>query len=96
MLPNQNICGTISESETGSLTIDYKAFATPDKITVKAYEYVKYTDNEGWERYKKSDKRRKVTVPYYADYYATKSTKFPFAYILPIPDKKVIETTIVN
>ena len=81
---------------TDSFAIDYKEFSTPEKVTIKAYEYVKYTDDKGRERYKKSDKWRKVSVPYYADYYATKSTKFPFAYILSIPDKKVIETLTLH
>jgi hypothetical protein len=77
---------------TDSFAIEYKGYPTPEKVTIKAYDYVKYTDDNGRERYKKSDKWREVTVPYIADYYATKNTRFPFAYILTIPDEKVVKT----
>ncbi len=77
---------------TDSFAIEYKGYPTPDKVTIKAYDYVKYTDDKGRERYKKGDNWREVTVPYIADYFATKSTRFPFAYILSISDEKVVKT----
>jgi len=88
---NRTINKGIKPAITDSFAIDYKAFPTPEKVTIKAYDYVKYTDDKGNERYKKSDEWHKINVPYFADYFPTKNTKFPFAYILAIPDKKVIK-----
>jgi hypothetical protein len=46
---------------------------------------------QGYWRFKQSDRKRTVTVPYIADYYAAKSVKFPYAYIITVPDPKVID-----
>jgi hypothetical protein len=37
-----------------------------------------------------------VTVPYIADYYATESIKFPYAYVLSIPVEEVIENLEIH
>ena len=89
---NRTISRGLDPAPADSFAVRYQAYPTPEEVTIKAYDYVKYTDEQGRDRYKKSEEWRKITVPYYADYFATKSTKLPFAYILSIPDKKVIET----
>lgn len=74
-----------------SFAIAYQGKPTPEKVTVKTYEAdIVQADNE-WERYKQSDRRLDVTVDYIADYFATKNTKFPFAYIISIPDPEIIQ-----
>ncbi len=81
----------LAPAVTDSFAVEYQSYPTPEQITIKAYDYVKYKDDSGRERYKQSENWRSITVPYYADYFATKSTKFPYAYILSIPDKNVLQ-----
>ncbi len=85
---------TISRGESPSLAdsfaIEYKGMPTPDPITILAFETDTIPGVKGYWRYKKSERKKTVTVPYIADYYATISVDFPFAYILSVNDSKVI------
>jgi dipeptidyl-peptidase-4 len=81
----------IDEVVKDSFAIKYKGQATPEKITIKAFEAELIGEIDGWKRYKKTDIKRTVTVPYIADYYATESTVFPYAYVINIPEVKVID-----
>ena len=74
-----------------SFAIEYKGVAVPEKITIKAFEAELYTDENGRRRYRKTDRKRTVTVPYIADYFPTKQIQFPFAYLINISDKKILE-----
>jgi len=74
-----------------SFAIEYKGVPTPKPITIKAFEADTIPGANGYWRYKKSDRKRTVTVPYIADYYATKSVRFPYAYIITVPDEKVLD-----
>ncbi|NOU18424.1 MAG: M14 family metallopeptidase [Bacteroidales bacterium] len=73
-----------------SFAIAYEGRPTPNNVTIKTFEADAVESENIYERYKKSDRRKDVTVIYIADYFATKNTKFPFAYILSIPDLDVI------
>jgi hypothetical protein len=76
---------------TDSFAIAYKGVPTPEPITIKAYETDTIPGAAGYWRYKRSDRKRTVTVPYFADYIPTKSVKFPYAYLITVPDEKVLE-----
>ncbi|PLX14695.1 MAG: hypothetical protein C0598_00675 [Marinilabiliales bacterium] len=76
---------------TDSFAIKYKAYPTPEKVFIKAYEADTIPGVKGYWRYKQSDRQRNITVDYYADYYPTKSIGIPFAYIIDIADKNIIE-----
>jgi len=73
-----------------SFAIEYSGKPTPEKITIKAFETDTIPGVKGYWRYKKSDRKVTVTIPYIADYFSTKSVRFPYAYILSIPDKDVL------
>ncbi len=74
-----------------SFAIEYKGIPTPEKITIKAIEADTTPGVKGYWRYKQSDRKRTVTVPYIADYYATKSIAIPFAYLLTVPDPDILD-----
>lgn len=76
---------------TDSFAIDYKVRPLPDKITVRTYEADRTNDTNVYFSYRRSDRQRDVTVPYYMDYYPTKSVRFPFAYLLTTLDPKIID-----
>jgi len=86
----------LNPSSVDSFAIAYEGRPTPNNVFIKTYEAdVVEADNE-WERYKKSDRRKDVNVTYIADYFATKSVKFPFAYIISIPDPEIINVLKIH
>ena len=81
----------LSPAVTDSFAIEYRGEPTPNPVTIKAYEADTIPGMQGYWRFKQSDRKRTVTVPYIADYYAAKSVKFPYAYILTVPDPRVMD-----
>jgi hypothetical protein len=77
--------------QVDSFAIKYKGYPTPEKVTIKAFEADTIPGVRGYWRYKKSDRKRTVTVPYIADYYATESVPMPKAYFLTVPDPDVLD-----
>jgi hypothetical protein len=73
-----------------SFAIAYKGNPTPNKVFIKSYEADPIPSDNEWDGFKKSDRRKDVTVDYIADYSATKNVKFPFAYILSIPEPDIV------
>jgi dipeptidyl-peptidase-4 len=74
-----------------SFAIQYEGVPTPEKITIKAIEADTIPGMKGYWRFKQSDRKRTVTVDYIADYFATRSIKMPYAYILSVPDVEVLD-----
>ncbi|HDP74326.1 MAG TPA: hypothetical protein ENN49_00325 [Bacteroidales bacterium] len=62
--------------------ITYEGRPTPQWVTILTYEAEAYTDELGRERFRKTDRKRTVTVPYIADYYPTSTVPFPYAYLV--------------
>lgn len=74
-----------------SFAIEYRGVPTPEKVTIKAIEADTIPGVRGYWRYRPSDRKRTISIPYIADYYPTKSVLVPYAYIISFPDKEVIE-----
>jgi hypothetical protein len=79
------------DAQVDSFAIQYRGEPTPEKITIQAYEADTIPGATGYWRFKRSDRKRTVTVPYIADYYATRSTAIPYAYILTVPDPAILD-----
>ena len=79
------------DTQVDSFAIEYKGIPTPEKVTIKAFEADTIPGVTGYWRYKKSDRKRTVTVPYIADYYATRNTAIPYAYLLTVPDPVILD-----
>lgn len=74
-----------------SFAIEYEGRPTPEPVTIKAFEVVPNPEPNTWPYYLPTDRNVTVTVPYIADYYPTKSIRLPYAYLLTIPDKEVLD-----
>ena len=83
-------------SPADSFAIGYKVRALPDKVTIQTYEADVITDVNGRRSFRKSDRQRTVAVPYYIDYYPSVNVKFPFAYLITVKDKPVIDLLRLN
>jgi len=88
---NRTMARGLNPSVADSFAIEYKVRPAADKVTIRTYEADLVTDANGRRSYKKSDRQKDVTIPYYIDYYPTKNVKFPFAYVLTVKDPQVIE-----
>lgn len=88
---NRTIARGINPGETGTMAIAYSVKPAKNKVTIKTFEAVLDSDINGWKTYKKGEKQKTVTVPYYIDYVPERSVKLPFAYLLTINDPEITE-----
>lgn len=72
-----------------SFAIKYQGKPTPEKITIKAIEADTIPGVRGYWRFKQSDRKVTITVPFIADYFPTKSVKMPYAYLLTTADPSI-------
>ncbi len=92
----RTIARGLNPTEKDSVAIEYAAAPTPEKITIRAYETDILENKTGYERFVKSDRKRTVTIPYYADFYPTISVPLPKAYLLTINDPDIVNLLIVH
>ncbi len=76
---------------TDSFAIEYKVRPLPQKVTIKTYEAELMNETNGWKNYRRTEKRKDVTIPYYVDYYPTKNVRFPFAYLITTTDPAITD-----
>jgi hypothetical protein len=76
--------------ERDSFAIEYIVRPAPEKVLVKTYEAELVSKSGPWPTYRRTDRRKDVTVPYYIDFRPSKSVRFPFAYLLTVPDPDII------
>jgi len=79
-----------------SFPIEYKAMPTPTKVTIRTYEVDVITSPDGEEDYKKSDRKKLVSTPYFADYFPTKSIALPFAYLIKLSDPVLVNLLLAH
>ncbi len=77
-------------SVSDSFGIVFKAKPAPEKVTVQTYEVELSGDTSRWNRFRKTDRQKTVTIPYYIDYYSARNVRFPYAYLLVTRDPEVI------
>jgi hypothetical protein len=73
-----------------SFAIEYKVRPLDEKVTIKTYEAERSNEQNGYSSFRRTDRRKDVTIPYYIDYYPSKSVRFPFAYLITNCDPDVI------
>jgi dipeptidyl-peptidase-4 len=73
------------EADTFGLDIDVRAL--PEKVTVRGYE-MEVTPREGspFPKVKRTDRKKTYVMPYFADFYAKRTVRLPYAYLLPVFD----------
>jgi hypothetical protein len=81
---------------TDSFAIEYDVRPASSPATIKTYEAEFASDANGRRNYRKTDRQKTVTVPYYIDYYPTKNVKLPFAYIVNTVDPQVLNLLMTH
>ena len=74
-----------------SFAIEYKVRPSPYKVTIRTYEAELINDSNGRKNYRRTEKQKDVTVPYFIDYYPTKNVRFPFAYLITTSDPVITD-----
>lgn len=86
----KTIARGLNPSASDSVAVEFFVKPSPQPETINAYEMEAYKDATGRERYKPTEKTKTVSVPYFVDYSATRSVKFPYAYLISQADSKVV------
>ncbi|HDJ34013.1 MAG TPA: hypothetical protein ENF21_07945 [Bacteroidetes bacterium] len=79
-----------------SFALTYEAIPTPEKLQVMTYEVKPVKNPQGRNRYRKTDRPVTLTVPYLADYEPVSKVKYPFAYLITVPDPYVLENLNIH
>ena len=77
-------------SPSDSFAIEYKVRPLPEKVTVKTFEADVIAGENGRRNFKRSDRQKTVSVPYFIDYYPSENTKFPYAYLITTSDPQIM------
>ncbi len=75
--------------------IEYDVRPIKDMITVHGYVMEPYKTESGRMRIRRTDKTQIYTMPFFAEFFATRSVKLPFGYLIPIPVPEV-ETKLLQ
>ncbi len=81
----------LDPSATDSFAIEFGVRPIPERVTIKTYEVEPIRDANVWPPFKRTDRQKNVTVPYYIDFFPVKSVRFPFAYLMKINDQNVVD-----
>jgi hypothetical protein len=80
----------LNPSVADSFAVEYKVRPIDEKVTIKTYEVERSSEPNVYPPYRRTDRRKDVTVPYFVDYYPTRSVKFPYAYLITNNDPDII------
>ena len=81
----------INSAAVDSFAIEYNVREADKKVTIRTFEAELVSDSGPRKIYKKTDRQKTVTVPYFIDYYPVRKTGLPFAYLLTINDQAITE-----
>jgi hypothetical protein len=74
-----------------SFAVEYRVKPAHKKVTIKTYDAELVSETDGWKNYKKGQKQKTVTVPYFNEYFPVRSVQLPFAYILKVSDPEITD-----
>lgn len=79
----------MNRSPADSFAVASKARALEKPVTIRGWE-MKVARVEGsWPRVEKTDRKRTFKAPYLADFVPTVRRAFPYAYLIPNPDREI-------
>jgi hypothetical protein len=61
------------------------------KLTINIWEMEVTPREGGYPEIKKTDRKKTMVLPFFADYEATRSVQFPSGYLITVPDSDVID-----
>ncbi|MCI4444597.1 MAG: M14 family metallopeptidase [Candidatus Aminicenantes bacterium] len=77
--------------------IEFDLQPLPQPITINAFEMEASSRSEGgFPQLRPTNRKRPVTVPYFANYVPKRTVNFPYAYLIPVPDPRIINKLITH
>jgi len=81
----------INPSEKENFFVEYEVLPLKNPVTIHAYETEVIPRGEGQRpEIRATDKVNVQTVPYYSDWVGKRSVRFPYAYVLGVPDSEIL------
>ncbi|MBK7095395.1 MAG: M14 family metallopeptidase [Saprospiraceae bacterium] len=87
---DKNLSRWTDSAVIDSFSFDYKVVPVPYPVTIKVFEVEKDANTQNYLGYKPTDVKKTITIPYLADYVATTNIAYPYAYMLTVPDKSIL------
>ncbi len=75
--------------EEDQFGIEYDVRPIKDKITIHGYVMEEYETESGRRRVRRTEKTQTYTMPFFAEFFAKRSVKLPFGYLIPSPVPEV-------
>jgi hypothetical protein len=75
----------LEPAEEDSFHVEYDVQPIKDKITVHGYEMERYETESGRMRTRRTDRTRTYTMPFFAEFFAKRSVRLPFGYLIAVP-----------
>jgi dipeptidyl-peptidase-4 len=86
----RTVSAGLSPKETDTFGLDIDVRELPGKISVLGYE-MEAVEVEGRPnpRMRRTDRRKTYVMPYFADFYAKRTIRRPYAYLINVPDGEI-------
>jgi dipeptidyl-peptidase-4 len=69
--------------------VEYDVRPIKDKITIHGYVMEEYKTESGRRRVRRTEETQTYTMPFFAEFFAKRSVKLPFGYLIPVPVPEV-------
>ena len=79
----------LNPSDDDQFGVEYDVRPIKDEITVHGYVMEEYKTESGRTRARRTEKTQLFTMPFFAEFFAKRSVKLPFGYLIPIPVPEV-------
>jgi hypothetical protein len=79
----------LNPSAQSQFAVEYDVRPIKDKITVHGYVMEEYKTESGRRRVRRTEKTQTYTMPFFAEFFAKRSVKLPFGYLIPVPVPEV-------
>ena len=76
----------VDESQFG---VEYDVRPIKDQITIHGYVMEQYETESGRRRVRRTEKKQTYTMPFFAEFFAKRTVKLPFGYLIPLPVPEV-------
>ncbi len=81
----------LAPSEQDAFAVEYGVRPIKDKITVNGYVMEQYQTESGRTRARRTDETRTYTMPFMAEFFAKRSVRLPFGYLIAEPAPAVLK-----
>ena len=81
----------LAPTEKDEFAVEYDARPIKDKIQVRGYVMEQYQTESGRTRARRTDETRTYTMPFMAEFFAKRSVRLPFGYLIPDPAPEALE-----